>query len=444
MDFPDSYLNALKSTANLSGQRRRPPSFPPPPHSPPDISSQDISSLPESQLPDIPPALVKEILSRLPIRSLLRFRCICKPWLKLISDPQFSILFQKGKIAIRGGNGLLYDLHLDSESDKVSMVGLHYPRRKKEIGGTEEVEMPRYPYRGGYRFNGDRGIAVAACLKSRRWTNVYFPYKLKSGDSGPVVNERLHWVVKRDEDGMRLIVCFDPLVDKFLEFSTPLPYYGETNVILGLGILYGCLCVARYCCCERGYGPDDDPNPNIEVLIMKEYGVEESWTSLFVMSHFVGLYKFYSYKPHRYGCLVPLGLTESGKVLMAVNGKEIVLYNPLEDSQKHITSAYQKNKHITSPTNVFAYEESLISPYSYGWGFGWRLERVDAWNLGYKDSGRARRGWRDCCDDPSSWEDISDISYWEEDDYTTDDWEEEDFFKKGKEQHRMRIITKNL
>ncbi|KAG5543801.1 hypothetical protein RHGRI_016527 [Rhododendron griersonianum] len=122
MDFPDSYLNALKGTANLSG-RRQPLSFPPP----------------QSQVPDIPPILLKEILSRLPIRSLLRFQCVCKPWLKLISDPQFSILFQKGKIAIRGGKGLLYDLHLDSESDRVSMVRLHYPRRKKEIGGTEEV-----------------------------------------------------------------------------------------------------------------------------------------------------------------------------------------------------------------------------------------------------------------------------------------------------------------
>ncbi|KAG5543799.1 hypothetical protein RHGRI_016526 [Rhododendron griersonianum] len=255
------------------------------------------------------------------------------------------------------------------------MVGLHYPRRKKEIGGTEEVEMPQFEILGSCKglllikhdidfylwnpltrqctkvlsyprsderfeydrvltssrlcydsvtdeykhFNGDKGIAVAACLKSKHWTNVYFPYKLKSGDSGLVVNERLHWVVKRDGDGMRsstqLIVCFDPLVDEFVEFSTPLPYYGERNVILGLGILYGCLSVARYYYFERSYGPDDDPNPNIEVLIMKEYGVEESWTSLFVISHFVGLYKFYSYKPHIYGCLVPLGLTKSGKSL---------------------------------------------------------------------------------------------------------------------------------
>ncbi|KAG5554844.1 hypothetical protein RHGRI_012414 [Rhododendron griersonianum] len=203
------------------------------------------------------------------------------------------------------------------------------------------------------------GLAVVASLKSKHWTSYCFPYQL---ESGPVVNERLHWVVKRDENGTRFpaqqIVCFDPLVDEFVESSTPPSYDGDRNVIL-----------------------------------------------------------------------------ENGKVLVAVNVKQILVYNPSEDSRRQ----------ITSPTNIFAYEESLVSPDSCGGGNDWRIERVDAWNYVYSDDsdddsdrGRQKYGWCPCCRayDPSQWDSMYD---WEVDgDY---DWEE-DFLKKEKQRHRY--ITSSI
>ncbi|XP_027351841.1 F-box/kelch-repeat protein At3g06240-like [Abrus precatorius] len=38
----------------------------------------------------LPHELIEEILLRLPVKSLLRFKSVCKSWLNLISDPQFA------------------------------------------------------------------------------------------------------------------------------------------------------------------------------------------------------------------------------------------------------------------------------------------------------------------------------------------------------------------
>lgn len=41
-------------------------------------------------LPSLPDELIEGILLRLPVKSLLRFKCVCKSWLSLISNPQFA------------------------------------------------------------------------------------------------------------------------------------------------------------------------------------------------------------------------------------------------------------------------------------------------------------------------------------------------------------------
>ncbi|KAI8556193.1 hypothetical protein RHMOL_Rhmol05G0233000 [Rhododendron molle] len=41
-------------------------------------------------LPDLPPEIIAAVLSRLPVKSLLRLRCVCKSWRSLISNPKFA------------------------------------------------------------------------------------------------------------------------------------------------------------------------------------------------------------------------------------------------------------------------------------------------------------------------------------------------------------------
>ncbi|XP_057436190.1 F-box/kelch-repeat protein At3g23880-like [Lotus japonicus] len=51
---------------------------------------KEIEKLKENpRITALPHELIVEILLRLPVRSLLRFKCVCKKWLSTISDPQF-------------------------------------------------------------------------------------------------------------------------------------------------------------------------------------------------------------------------------------------------------------------------------------------------------------------------------------------------------------------
>ncbi|XP_057448180.1 F-box/kelch-repeat protein At3g23880-like [Lotus japonicus] len=47
-------------------------------------------SLQAPPLPSLPFDLVVEIMCRLPVKPVLRFRCVCKSWKSLISDPRFA------------------------------------------------------------------------------------------------------------------------------------------------------------------------------------------------------------------------------------------------------------------------------------------------------------------------------------------------------------------
>lgn len=68
---------------------------------------------------------------------------------------------------------------------------------------------------------------------------------------------------------------------------------------------------------------DDIKSLYIEVLVMKEHGVEESWTRAFIISN-----GFEISKDPNHRSLAPLCLTKDGGVLLLVNGFQLVVYNP--------------------------------------------------------------------------------------------------------------------
>ncbi|KAM7489192.1 hypothetical protein LguiB_026676 [Lonicera macranthoides] len=185
-------------------------------------------------------------------------------------------------------------------------------------------------------------FVVATCLKRKQWTRISFPStQVCAVRDGPVVNGLLHWTICRN------IVRFDPRTNKFDVFPSPKSKFGNVNVIVGLGVLGGCLCMAR---------ADTEDQGRIEILTMKEYGVVESWTSMFVLSNL-------RLNPYHQS-LTPLLITKDGEVLLILtsllrHSMKLFVYNPRTKLQRTISG-------IPFAEGV-SFMESLVLPAGYGW-----------------------------------------------------------------------------
>ncbi|XP_028056734.1 F-box protein At3g07870-like [Camellia sinensis] len=194
------------------------------------------------------------------------------------------------------------------------------------------------------------GLVVIGSFRSKTWTVVHFPYRVSSVKSSPVVNENLHWFTSTESwsrfFARHQVIYFNPRKNIFRKLPMPLPKDGNGDILLGLGVLEGCLCMVRSC--EHL----TDRMDRVEVLVMKKYGIKESWTSMFILSNLPNL--------HIYDNVLPLFFTKNGEILMKIGKNCVRAYNPNDNSQRDIRiPAY-------SPYFYAAvYEESLASPIDY-------------------------------------------------------------------------------
>ncbi|PIM98049.1 hypothetical protein CDL12_29472 [Handroanthus impetiginosus] len=307
---------------------------------------------------DIPSELIFQILLKVPAESLLRFRAVCRAWRCIIDDPSFIKSHTTNQVSsntllIRNLSGArLFSLSLDSinyadgcETIKVTPVkrvirrGVPYlcnlpvascnglillsddnvkktwviwnplTREFREVPEPDtEVHL-----RGsgiGYDCAADDYKVVMIDKQIRHGESVYqtFVYSLKSDSwrmikdcpyyiwplgQGVYLNGALHW---RSSD---VIIALDletedyttlPLLSEPFERRAP---QGEDLVAMG-----GCL----FLICDYIIG-------RLDGWMMKDYGVENSWTKLFSISKPDGI--------NSLGCLKPIAyLKNKGQVLL--------------------------------------------------------------------------------------------------------------------------------
>ncbi|KAG5548152.1 hypothetical protein RHGRI_013749 [Rhododendron griersonianum] len=316
---------------------------------------------------DFPMDVVTEILLRLPVRALLRFRCVSKSWRNLIHSWDFVESHLKRSIETKTHLSLIlthfstYSVDFDSLDNAVE---LDHMLKSKPLGtqvlgscngliclshGLDDIaiwnpstrkcrQLPRakidYFEFGhvSYGFGSDAitddykvvkifESKVQVCsMRLSSWKRIQdFPYYMRYGRGyGVLVGSALHWVVTREPDldnTANLIGAFDLSVEEF--WLVPLPDYSDKTFHVNLGVLDGCLCLTA-----TSYGARSD------VWVMKDYGVEESWSKLLSVGQEVN---------RSFGFVIPIAYSKNGcEILMAQDNKKFIWYDLEHNTVKNI------------------------------------------------------------------------------------------------------------
>ncbi|GKV18742.1 hypothetical protein SLEP1_g29081 [Rubroshorea leprosula] len=333
----------------------------------------------------LPLDIISDVFILLPVKTLVRFKCLSKPCCAVIDDPDFTRLHLERSKETRSNLNLilkglnLYTVDFDTLDVAVpidhpfsiatgteafgscnGLIGLRNSERFLALFNpstrklmklpTSPIDLPDDSSKSGYVFYGfgqdiksndykvvrmvqfykneddeegcyyDYEVKIYSlmhnCWKKitkfpryLRFLFMFFYHLLHRRGYGVLANGVLHWVLPpRSEMGWRnMIVGFDLGTEEFTE--VPQPDNIDENFLLDVGVLDGCLCMI----CNYN-------QVNVEILVMKRYGLKESWTSLLSIQKATptNLVKF----------LRPLAYSKDRmKVLLEMDSQKLVWYD---------------------------------------------------------------------------------------------------------------------
>ncbi|KAF7848176.1 hypothetical protein BT93_L2225 [Corymbia citriodora subsp. variegata] len=198
----------------------------------------------EAVVESFPEDVIIEILLREPVKSLMRFKCVCQGWRSLISGPTFTKPLETidyealdGSIGSDGNHVVVQarGLSLDDACWEPCLMGSCDWLVCLYIPGRFNLYNP-LPGSGD---NTENGRVVIFLLKSGVWrmTKAQQVNRLAVSEQGVYWNEALHWCVvdERRNKSKIVIMSFDLSKEKFQQVLR-VPKVDGDIVFEGLGI----------------------------------------------------------------------------------------------------------------------------------------------------------------------------------------------------------------
>ncbi|KAB2061378.1 hypothetical protein E1A91_A10G084800v1 [Gossypium mustelinum] len=371
-----------------------------------------------------PTDMIPNILCRLPVKTLLRFKCVSKPWGSLIDASHFVKSHLHQSLKTNNNVKLFLDngAEIDDNAYAVDFDSLNnlvqFPRpftaeitkyRSRIIGSyngllavyhreegialwnpstrkchylpalDEDISMdhdtiPGYNYDNstilgfGYdKITEDYKVVkmlrskTQNCFKvtiysqkSNTWRRIKdCPYDIPINyNDGAYVNNAIHWVGDEILSGRNVIFGLHLNTEEYLEVPEGKrssedkkcgAYYCEGFSYMNVGVLGGCLCVSR----DFSSCPIED---HVNIWVMKEYGVKESWTELLYLSRNQWVTNIFHTRAVGYA-------RDGNKVLLDDGGGQQPAWFNLEDESSHLLCIPGAPQLVST----IIYVESLVS-----------------------------------------------------------------------------------
>ncbi|PIA47858.1 hypothetical protein AQUCO_01400446v1 [Aquilegia coerulea] len=303
---------------------------------------------------DLPKEMMDEILFRLPVKSLKRFRCVSKSWNTMIDNPSFARMHFNHQASQPVQENLKLMLYVYTYCSLYKVTYGNSDKVVEELNHSYKYETDRFSISGScnglfleyptFNLYTTKTIAWRTLRNVPITNSQYF-------DRMIIINAKLHWLAGRRSSGLDssiLILSFDLNNEEIRE--VPKPNFGEGKYdILDIKyVSYLYVFVNTVAC--------------YELWAMKDYGVKESWTKMVSISH--STIEHLCKLP--YQRVEPLHLSENGQILLCIHRSaltgdtqtdNVVLYDS-KNNKARIIKMLGARKRFRAMT----YLETLILP----------------------------------------------------------------------------------
>ncbi|XP_022760069.1 F-box protein At3g07870-like [Durio zibethinus] len=314
-----------------------------------------------------PHEVVVRVLNGIPLTSLLNVKLVCRARRSLIRDP---LLFTKHflhtveadndpSFMLQSNWPIRYQLHFLDFSEHIEVVSKKlpsyamlmkmYPANVGQFGfgfhpTTKEYKAVQIVYPRRWK-RGDSNVPTSTSIQSEvqiltvgspAWRNLgMIPYRLIWPTSKVMVNGRLHWLSMPNKYSIAsLLISFDLETEQFQEVSKS-DCCGLDRCFHHVTVLRGRLSAGAY-----------HDNEQLEIWVMKEYGMKESWIKEFIVGtnylpHTLKQEEIWSFSNSNFhfpnSFVQVLCILKSGEVLLEYKSRALVLYDPRRGTFKDFT-----------------------------------------------------------------------------------------------------------